>query len=133
MKIYSGIFFDSGLHMTYDFNPKDGPRLPHGVEEGDKQWVKITGILMNDRFGVAKIDRVYYDWERPIWGGTSYPATGLITNQHNSDTPLHITFYTAPDVNPVETGRYLMNNSSRNKLKETDFSLNGKWGYYESK
>ena len=40
--IYSGIFFDNGLHMTYDFNPSSCV-LPDGIEEGDEEFVTLYG------------------------------------------------------------------------------------------
>jgi len=97
--IYSGVFFDNGLHMTWDFNPGSCV-LPDGIEDGDEQIItlyanihaQVVGcfacFIKNDKLG----DKVY--------------------EQHNSDVPLHITLYTGVDADgkkipPIEAGIYL--------------------------
>ena len=60
MRLYSGIFFDNGLHITYHFDPPH-PYLPTEVNEGDEVTVDIIGIVLKKEFGVAQC-RVGYKW-----------------------------------------------------------------------
>jgi len=53
--IYSGIFFEDGTHMTYNFNPK-GPKLPEGVQEGDKAKVKVLGSYTDDEVACLVVE-----------------------------------------------------------------------------
>jgi hypothetical protein len=45
--IYSGIFFEDGTHMTYNFNPSN-PKLPAGVSEGDQVELWVVGKYEDD-------------------------------------------------------------------------------------
>ena len=40
--VYTGIFFDDGTHMTWNFNPPN-PDFPIGVKEKDSATVRIIG------------------------------------------------------------------------------------------
>jgi hypothetical protein len=53
--LYSGIFFEDGTHMTYNFNPK-GPKLPEGVQEGDKASVRVLGSYEDAEVGCLVVE-----------------------------------------------------------------------------
>jgi len=41
--IYTGIFFENDLHMTWSFDIEEMPLFPEGIKEGDGAIVKIVG------------------------------------------------------------------------------------------
>ena len=127
MKIYSGVFFDSGLHMTFDYNPIDGPVFPHGIEEGDSAMVEIREVVIQSGFGVLRCEiRI----EVP-----EVSSRVVLDKQFNMKTPLHITLYTAKGVSPVSTGEYLSSKLARGHyvaMPDANRVLYGKWGFFET-
>ena len=122
--IYSGVFFDSGLHMTWDFNPGSCV-LPDGIEEGDEQIITLYANIHAQVVGCfacfIKNDKL---------GGKVY-------EQHNSDIPLHITLYTGVDANGQEVPPMeAVVATSRSPETDTGYSplsslhhWKGEWGF----
>jgi hypothetical protein len=94
--IYSGVFFDNGLHMTWDYAPGHC-KLPEGVEEGYKQLVELYSIISLQSIGG--------------YGCFIYLDGVKILNQSDDKLPLHITLYTGYEsgrkVSPAEFGPIL--------------------------
>tara|TARA_Y100000310_G_scaffold226664_1_gene228808 strand:- start:1107 stop:1505 length:399 start_codon:yes stop_codon:yes gene_type:complete len=127
MKIYSGIFFDNGLHMTWDYNPGKC-KLPHNISDDVAGNVIITGGLFNHAIGYLTCERVGRSEIQRECNPTDYQPHGGI--------PLHITLYTAPNISPVQSGLMLkyMTQEQRNVLlfsKPEQYIWSGKWGYFE--
>lgn len=119
MTLYSGIFFENGLHVTFDFNPPN-PVIPYPFKDGDEINVWCNGIVILNEFTVLKCDIQGKDDETRF------------SHQYNSDVPLHITLHTASNIRPVETGRYLRKNPDKIvSLVGRSTALIGKWGYFE--
>ena len=110
MKIYSGIFFDNGLHMTWDYRPNECV-LPKGVKEGEKATVDVYGAYLSSGSGVLAVN---FD---------------LLTHQLNTNTPLHISLYwrTAP----VVCGTVIKAATLNKELTPVSFTMTGKWGYHD--
>tara|TARA_Y100001951_G_C11060145_1_gene140370 strand:+ start:57 stop:437 length:381 start_codon:yes stop_codon:yes gene_type:complete len=125
MKLYSGIFFENGLHVTFDFNPPN-PVIPHPFKDGDEINVWCNGIVILNEFTVLKCDIGHLLQHRTLKDETRF------SHQYNSDVPLHITLHTASNIRPVETGRYLRKNPDKIvSLVGRSTALIGKWGYFE--
>ena len=97
--IYSGVFFDNGLHMTWDYAPGHC-KLPEHVEEGYKQLVELYSIISLQSIGG--------------YGCFIYLNGVKILNQSDDKLPLHITLYTGYEsgrkVSPAEFGPILKEN-----------------------
>tara|TARA_Y100000296_G_scaffold63868_1_gene74501 strand:- start:125 stop:523 length:399 start_codon:yes stop_codon:yes gene_type:complete len=127
MKIYSGIFFSNGLHMTWDYNPGKC-KLPHSKTGGEDGNVIITGGFFNHDIGYLTCDRV----GRSEIQRECYPTD----TQSGGGIPLHITLYTAPNTSPIQSGLMLkyMTQEQRDVLLfpiPKQYIWNGKWGYFE--
>ena len=136
MRLYSGIFFDNGLHITYHFDPPH-PYLPTEVNEGDEVTVDIIGIVLKKEFGVAQC-RVGYKWFYDIDVDEDGPfkvddsvSHKYLRHQKDSDVPLHMTLYTDKNTRPVETGRYLKKYPEEILEMYGYATLIGKWGYFD--
>ena len=127
MKIYSGIFFKNGLHMTWDYDP-GYCNLPHNVMDGEDGDIIITG-------GLFKHDIGFFTCERE--GRDEIIREAFPTDkQASGGFPLHITLYNAPHTRPMQSGLILkyMTQEQRNILlfpKPKQYIWNGKWGYFE--
>jgi len=132
-KLYSGVFFDNGLHMTWEFGPDCTlPRNIIGFEdfkEGQEQLVQLYAVIHEKSVGlyacfiVLGVDKVY--------------------KQSDTDNPLHITLYNGKDAsrNPIQpkvAGELL--NSYKESLARghspigysplsSVYTWIGKWGY----
>jgi hypothetical protein len=115
IKLYSAVFFKSGLHMTYDFNPEHAV-LPDGITSGDRQSVLIKGVSILNSFGVlsCECENKRHD--------------GVMKYQENGVTPLHITLYTHKKTEPKEAGTFLELNVAREPFM-SPCRLFGKWGF----
>tara|TARA_R100000687_G_C6351856_1_gene119208 strand:- start:34 stop:432 length:399 start_codon:yes stop_codon:yes gene_type:complete len=127
MKIYSGIFFNNGLHMTWDYGPGDCG-LPHDIIDGKESNVIITGGLFNRDIGFLTCERA----GRDDLIRKCYPTD----TQRGGKTPLHITLYTAHSVSPVQSGILLeyMTQKQRDILlfsEDEQYTWSGRWGYFE--
>jgi len=122
--IYSGVFFDNGLHMTWDYAPGHC-KLPEHVEEGYKQLVELYSILSLKEIGGFGC-LIYLDGVKTL-------------NQSNGKLPLHITLYTGikygREVSPAEFGPILKD--SLHGLPLNDYSpltklcsWEGTWEFY---
>jgi len=137
--IYSGVFFGDDecegldLHMTYDYNPKSGPRYPESrINHGDKQIVVLTGIInMN---GIIAYSCYFKSVHKNL----------VYRRQHNSDTPLHITIHCGSKTKPVESGRLLKGLSVESGILNHEYvdnyrsllpnmELKGYWGCHYTK
>ena len=131
--IYTGVFFTTheglDLHMTYDFNPKDGPKYPTKIKYADTQKVIATGIM---NMGGIIAYKCHFKSE---FTGKEY------NTQYKSDTPLHITIHCGMKYKPVKAGILMKNlNVVEGKLNEDYVSnyrtllptieLIGYWGDY---
>ena len=122
--IYSGVFFDNDLHMTWDY-ALDTCKLPEGVKEGDEQIVELYSILSLKEIGG--------------YGCLIYLDGIKILNQSNDKLPLHITLYTGikygREVSPAEFGSILKDSlyslplNGYSPLKKL-YSWEGTWGFY---
>ena len=120
IKIYSGVFFPNGLHMTYDYRggSKGHPIIPFDMEQGQICYVFIENITFTSLFVAAQV----YFYITP---------DHKVTVQYDNATPLHITLHTAKGVKPAISGTKLMeylnwNNkeffNSRSDLNEDYFN-----------
>jgi len=121
--IYSGVFFDNDLHMTWEYALD--PILPEGVKEGDEQIVELYSILSLKEIGG--------------YGCLIYLDGVKILNQSNDKLPLHITLYTGVKygrkVSPAEFGPILKDSlyslplNGYSPLKKL-YSWEGTWEFY---
>ena len=123
MKIYSCIFFDNGLHMTWHYSPGEC-ELPNDVKEGDSVDILITGGLFRSDIGFLTCERVgRSDLIRECYPTDKQPSSGI---------PLHITLYHAGYVSPVQSGLLLkyMTQKQRDILlfpKDEQYKWKGWW------
>jgi predicted GIY-YIG superfamily endonuclease len=111
-KIYSGIFFPDGSHVTWNFAPPPAnPELPNGVKEGDMVEVEVVGKYKdkNCTCDIVKIEDI-----------THSPFNGNI---------LHITRSTK-GIQPYEVGVRATENEDKIKLLDKPKKLIGYWGFY---
>lgn len=89
-KNYTGIFFDDGTHMTWNYGSP--LKYPVGVKAGDKMTVEIYGKYQDADVGcwVVKFAK--------------FAKFGIYENQPNG-TLLHITFKALNGTKPVESGK----------------------------
>jgi hypothetical protein len=115
MTTYSGVFFEDGTHMTYDYSDKEGfpPLLPPLRQEGDAQQVLIVGEYNYDG-DVALICAINIS-------GKCYkysPCTGRV---------LHIT--KKYKESPNQCGLNATNNIRRIRYFKEFYVKVGKWGF----
>ena len=91
--IYTGVFFDNGLHMTYHFDGKEHkPQFPEGVVEGETQIVSLYALGHEQQIGFyACFINIMADGSK-------------LYDQYNSGNPLHITLYHFDKIPPSEAG-----------------------------
>ena len=89
--IYTGVFFENGLHMTYHYDGKvHNPQFPEGIVEGSEQIVSLYAVAHEQQLGLYAC-RVNID-------GT------ILYDQYNGGNPLHITLYHFDNIPPSEAG-----------------------------
>ena len=81
--LYSGVFFDNGLHMTFDWSP-GMCELPEGIQKGDEQIVTLYASVHTQSIGLYAC---FFQME----GRKLY-------DQKDEQLPLHITLYTGVTV-----------------------------------
>jgi hypothetical protein len=118
-KVYSGVFFNSGLHMTYNYN-FGSPKLPEGVKPGTRQFVSVESVSIFNDFGVLSCKCAYMNYLDN--------SVVEITHQHECVTPLHITLYTKKGFKPYLAGTFLELESPTQPLLDNE-SLAGNWGF----
>jgi hypothetical protein len=127
--IYSAVFFDNGLHMTWDFHPGSCV-LPDGIKDGNEQIVTLYANIHSQVVGCY----------------ACYIKLGekKIYEQLDNKNPLHITLYTGKDTDgsklpPSEAGTYLrsMRLALPKGITPTGYSplyalyhWKGEWGFY---
>jgi len=107
-KIYSGIFFNDGSHMTYHFNPNN-PIMPMSVKDGDRATVEVVGSYLDSECSVDIVR----------WNGLTHsPFNGNV---------LHITRETK-NISPYEAG----GRASKGEIEylDTPIELVGEWGFF---
>ena len=127
--LYSGVFFNNGLHMTWEFGQDCA--LPDNISVGDEQIVQLYAVISERALGL-------YACFIEIGGEKTY-------DQPNSDNPLHITLYTGEDASglpiaPKEAGILLKSYKkalSHNHTPlgysplNTIYTWMGQWGFYK--
>ncbi len=104
--IYTGIFFENDLHMTWVFDIEEIPLFPTSIIENDKAVVQIVGEYKDEEVACLIVQ-----WQ---------------SNTHNPQgTYLHIT--TKADIEPYHSG--LRATEYGYTLYENPYYLLGIWKY----
>ena len=118
--IYSGVFFDNGLHMTWEFGKNCS--LPKGVKEGDEEQVCLLSVVTKQKIGVYCC---------------KFKLNGKDILEQPNSTPLHITLYTGKDADgnkipPKEAGVVLKDTNGWHRWDKIMLDhWTGKWGYFK--
>ena len=129
-KIYSAVFFDNGLHMTWDFRP-GLCELPKGVDDGQMQIVTLYANVHAQIAG-SYACFIHLNGEK-------------IYEQQDGKTSLHITLHTGIDSDgkklpKSEAGIYLtsMKKALPKGITPTGYSSlvalhhwKGDWGFHK--
>ena len=124
--LYTGIFFQNGLHMTWDYNP-GRCECPNDVKQYDEVTVDIIGGVFSDDIGF-----LICETPRDALFKKCYP----VQTQRNNKTPLHITLYNA-NVSPVISGKILesMSTEQRKSIlfdEDKQYKWIGRWNIYKT-
>ena len=123
MRIYSGVFFPNGLHMTWDYNPGEC-RLPKDIIDGSDTVVGIYGAILNAGSGVlaasVNIKDGIIDADEAV--------SEMRTKQYKSENPLHISLYWR--TSPVVCGNVIKSAIKNKDLIPVRFTMVGKWGFH---
>ena len=134
--IYSGVFFDNGLHMTWEFGKNCS--LPKGIKEGDEQHVCLLSVVVKQKIGIY---------------GCKFKLNGKDVLEQPNSTPLHITLYTGKDADgnkiPPKEASVVLKDTNALIIGKLDFGQiasvslytnasnymfdrwTGKWGYFK--
>lgn len=138
-KIYSGVLFKNGKHVTYHYNPGGKVSLPKNVKEGDDAMVVATGIAFDLGRNLATLKchiHIITDPNDDIDGITVLKHQ-MGKNPFAAKVPLHITLHTSIGFAPRLCGELLSKIEKMEKsVRDHVYSelwpfqyFEGKWGF----